>query len=288
LAYERFGDEGRPAVLLIMGVGAPMSRWPLALCDGLVARGFQVVRYDNRDSGRSEVLHAAGAPDLAAVMARSPAGEASGLAYGLGDLAADAVGLLDSLGLAAAHVAGASMGGMIGQTLAARWPDRVLSLTSIMSTTGNPDLPPISAEVRRLMAEPPPVGEDPRIAALMTSARAGRSPGFPFDEAAARARAHAEAAYGFDLAGRSRQVAAVFGAGDRRAELATITAPTVVVHGDGDGLFTLEHGMDTAATIPGAELRVVPGMGHDLPGEVVPALIEAICAAARASQRAHA
>lgn len=275
--YESIGaDHGEP-LLLIMGLGSQMTRWPDAFCAGLVRHGFRVIRYDNRDVGLSTHFHDAGMPDMQAVMRREPAK----LAYGLEDMAADAVGLLDALGIARAHVAGASMGGMIAQLVAANYPDRVLSLTSIMSSTGNPALPPGTPEAMAVLNTPAPHPSDEEAygAHSYRTALAIGGPGYPPDEAYIRQRAISDAKRAYDPPGMMRQYAAIIANGDRREKLKTITAPTVVLHGADDPLVPVAGGRDTAANIPGAELRIIPGWGHDLPPALFEKIVEAVCAA---------
>jgi pimeloyl-ACP methyl ester carboxylesterase len=280
IEYDVHGD-GAP-LLLIMGLGSQMIRWPMPLVDKLVTRGFRVIRFDNRDAGLSQKF--SGAPKLADVIAALRAGQDPGIPYRLDDMAADAVGVLDHLGVARAHVAGVSMGGMIGQLVAADWPDRVLSFTSIMSTTGNPALPPATPEAMAVISTPAP---DPRVdeAAFVEhavrNARVIGSPGYPFDDAFLRDRALTEVRRAHEPLGVARQMAAITANGDRRPKLAKITAPVVVLHGDADPLVPLEGGRDTAASIPGAELRVIPGMGHDVPPGLYDIVVDAIAHAAR-------
>ena len=276
IEYESFGREADPVILLIMGLGAQLTRWPVAFAERLAGKGFRVIRFDNRDVGLSTKLDAAGAPDFPAIMQKT-----GKPAYTLTDMAADAVGLLDALSVSKAHIIGASMGGMIAQLVAVNYPERVLSLTSIMSTTGNPALPRSTPEAGAVLMQRPPEGAD--LDALvehgMKAARVVGSPGFPFDEADQRARLRADIERSTYPVGFARQMAAVMADGDRRERLKTITAPTVVLHGADDPLVPVQGGEDTAASIPGAELRIIPGMGHDLPPGVHDATIEAILAA---------
>jgi pimeloyl-ACP methyl ester carboxylesterase len=283
LEYDVHGAADAAPLLLIMGLGAQMTRWPAPLVDKLVAKGFRVIRFDNRDVGLSEKIDAAGLPDMAAVLAALQSGAKPPVAYTLADMAADAVGLLDALGIAKAHIVGASMGGMIAQLVAADYPDRVLSLTSIMSSTGNPTLPRATAEAMAVLTQR---GPDPNVdlegfvAHSLTSARVIGSPGYPFDEALLRERTLSDFHRAFYPAGFQRQYAGVMASPDRRPKLKTITAPTMVLHGADDPLVPLAGGRDTADNIPGAELRVVPGMGHDVPPGLYDTIVEAIVAAA--------
>lgn len=281
IEYEVHGSDDGAPLLLIMGLGSQMIRWPMPLVEKLMAADFRVIRFDNRDAGLSQKF--TGAPKLMDVVAALRAGKDPGIPYRLDDMAADAVGVLDHLGIARAHVAGVSMGGMIGQLVAADYPDRVLSFTSIMSTTGNPELPPATPEAMAVITMPAP---DPRndeagfVAHAVRNARVIGSPGYPFDEDFLRARALAEMRRCYEPLGVARQMAAVTANGDRRPKLAKITAPVVVLHGDADPLVPLTGGRDTAANIPGAELRIIPGMGHDVPPGLYGVVVDAIAAAA--------
>jgi len=289
LEYDVHGDAGRDAVLLINGLGSQMTRYPPAFCERLAARGFRVIRFDNRDVGLSEKIESAGAPDMGAVMKALQEGRTPPVAYTLAEMAADAVGLLDALGVAKAHIVGMSMGGMIAQLVAADYPDRTLSLTSIMSSTGNPALPRATAEAMAVLNTPAP---DPSkdleayVAHSIRSARTIGSPGYPYDEALLRERAIGDMRRCYYPQGFQRQYAGIMASPDRRAKLKTVTAPTIVLHGADDPLVPLAGGRDTAENIPGAELRVIPGMGHDMPPSLYDTFIEAICAAAQRTRLA--
>ncbi|HZK99374.1 MAG TPA: alpha/beta hydrolase [Caulobacteraceae bacterium] len=286
LEYESRGDEAGEPILLIMGLGAQLTRWPGALADRLTARGYRVILFDNRDVGLSEKLEAAGLPDMGAIIGALSRGERPPAAYTLAEMAADAVGVLDGLGVRKAHIVGASMGGMIAQLVAADYPERTLSLTSIMSTTGNPDLPRSSPEAMAVLNDRGPdplVDLDGFLAHSVKGSRVIGSPAYPIPEAELREQSLAYYRRGYYPAGFLRQYAAVVASPDRRAKLKGVTAPTVVVHGDADPLVPLAGGRDTTETIPGAELRVIPGMGHDLPAPLHDAIADAIfTAAARA------
>jgi pimeloyl-ACP methyl ester carboxylesterase len=283
LEYERFGTSDRETILLIMGLGAQLTRWPVPLCETLVERGYHVVRFDNRDIGLSTKLDALGIPNAGALMAARMAGEPAVPPYTLDDMAADAVGLLDALGIERAHIVGASLGGMIAQLIAADHSARALSLTSIMSTTANPAVPPGKPEALAALLSPSaPAGDwDAIVARGVKVNRVIGSPAYPRDEATLKDAILADARRSYHPPGSARQMAAVLCATDRRPKLATIRLPTVVLHGAEDPLVPVEGGQDTAANIPGAELRVVPGMGHDLPLPLVPVVADAIEAAAR-------
>jgi pimeloyl-ACP methyl ester carboxylesterase len=265
IEYETFGDPANAAMLLINGLGSQMTRWPAPFCALLVERGLFVIRFDNRDVGLSTWM-------------------GDGPAYSAMDMANDAAAVLDAVGKRAAHIVGISMGGMIGQEFVAAFPERTLSFTSIMSNSGNPDLPlPTSAMAilnsRPAMPSDPNFIEDSVARALVIG-----SPAYPWPDGALAARARAEADRAFNPPGVARQMAAIRASGDRRAKLRTITAPTVVLHGADDPLVPVAGGRDTAANIAGAELRVIDGMGHDLP----PALYETFVGAiGRAVERSR-
>jgi pimeloyl-ACP methyl ester carboxylesterase len=286
ITYDEFGAKDAAPLLLIMGLGAQMTRWPPAFCEALAARGFRVIRFDNRDIGLSTHFVEAGIPDLAAVAAAAREGKPAPVPYDLSDMAADAAGLLDALGIARAHIVGASMGGMIAQLVAAEHPDKTLSLTSIMSNTGNPETPRATPEAMAVLTNRPPhpSDEEAYLKHTVASARVTGSPAYPADEAVLRANALADVKRCYEPTGFARQMAAVTASGDRRAKLKTITAPTVVVHGEADPLVPVEGGRDTAANIPGAELVVIPGMGHDLPPALYGTLIDAIAKVAERSK----
>jgi len=277
IEYETFGSPSATPLLLVMGLGAQMTLWPVELCEALVARGYYVIRYDNRDVGLSTKFDAAGVPEVPAIIMAMMSGKPVNVPYTLHDMAADAMGLLDALGIAKAHIVGASMGGMIAQLIAADYPERTLSLTSIMSTTGNPTLPPAKPEAMAVLTNRPP---SPDLATMIdfgvAAARIVGSPGYPQDEQRLRTRVKADFERSFAPTGFGRHIAAVVATGDRRAKLATVTAPTLVIHGDADPLVPVEGGHDTAANIKGAELLIIPGMGHDLPLQLVEPIADAI------------
>ena len=281
IEYDVHGhDDGAP-LLLVMGLGQQLTRWPMEIVERLVGEGFRVIRFDNRDIGLSTWLDEAGAPDMPAVFTAIAGGHKPYVPYLLEDMADDAAGLLDALGIARAHVAGVSMGGMIGQTLAARHPARVLSLVSVMSTTGNPAVPPATPEALAILyARPEATDIDSLTDHALKAQIVIQSPAWPVDPALERPKLKAAIERAHHPVGMARQMCAVIGSGDRREALKTITAPTIVLHGDADPLVRLEGGKDTAATIPGAELRIVEGMGHDMPQGVHAAFVAAVVAAA--------
>jgi pimeloyl-ACP methyl ester carboxylesterase len=264
IEYETFGPDDAPAVLLINGLGSQMTRWPVPFCEKLVARGYRAIRFDNRDVGRSTWFQ-------------------SGDRYTLSDMAADAMGLLDHLKIDKAHVAGVSMGGMIAQTVAIEHPGRVLSLTSIMSATGAPgtmDSTPEAAAVLTQVAPDPTVDEEAFVAHGMKNARTIGSPAYPWTDEALRERVLSEMRRAFNPKGVQRQRGAIGASGDRTEKLAKLNVPTVVLHGEVDPLIPKAGGEATARAIPGAELRIIPGMGHDLPEPLYDTIIDAIVAAA--------
>jgi pimeloyl-ACP methyl ester carboxylesterase len=280
LEYEEFGPANGEPILLIMGLGAQLTRWPLGLIEMLSARGYRAIRYDNRDVGLSERLHSAGPANLAELMADLAAGRKPKAAYTLNDMANDAVGLLTGLRIGRAHIVGASMGGMIAQMVAANHPERTLSLTSIMSSTGNGALPPAKPEAMAvLMTRPESQGLEAIVAHGIRAQRTIGSPAYPASDAELRARIEEDFDRAYYPDGFSRQMAAIVASGDRREALKKISAPTIVLHGADDPLVPIEGGRDTAANIDGAELRIVAGMGHDLPTALFPVVVEAIEAA---------
>jgi pimeloyl-ACP methyl ester carboxylesterase len=274
LAYERLGDRTDPPVLLIMGGGAQLIAWPDGFCRELVRRGLQLIRFDSRDTGRSTHFPAGPDPDLGAALA----GDYSSVSYTLSDMAADTVGLLDALGIGSAHVVGASLGGMVAQTMAIEAPDRVRSLTSMMSTTGDRSVGQADGAALAGLGAPP----DDRAGYIDWQVRAFRiigSPGFEFDEAAVADRAGRSWDRDRDrAAGMLRQAVAVLASGDRTGPLAGLEVQTLVIHGADDTMCDVSGGRATAAAIPGAELVIYPGMGHSLPRELWPELAGRIAA----------
>ena len=283
IEYESFGPADRDAVLLIMGFSAQLTMWPTELCEELVSRGYRVIRFDNRDVGLSAKLEAKGIPDMEKLFGALMTGAAVEAPYSLDDMAADAAGLLDALKIERAHIVGASMGGMIAQLVAANHPEKTLSLTSIMSNTGNPDLPQGSPEAMGALLAPAPAPDDIEaiIARGINTWKVIGSPGYPTDDQQLRQWVMRDAKRSYYPQGVTRQFAAIVANGDRRPKLKNIKVPTVVLHGADDPLVPVAGGKDTADNIPGAELRVIPGMGHDFPLGLVPVFADAIEAAAR-------
>jgi pimeloyl-ACP methyl ester carboxylesterase len=264
LAYERLGDPDGPPVLLVMGLATQMIGWPDGFCAELVARGLQVIRFDNRDIGLSTHLHRAPAPDVQAAFA----GDTSSAAYTLSDMAADTVGLLDALELDSAHVVGASMGGMIAQAVAIEHPARVRSLTSIMSTTGDRDVGQPTPEGLAALMSAPATSRQQAMDRSVSVFRAIGSPGYALDEDAVRERAGLAYDRANDPAGVARQLVAIMASPDRTAGLRSVRAPTLVIHGAADALVDVSGGRATADAIPGASIAIIDGMGHDFPQEL--------------------
>ena len=283
IEYEAHGDPAHPPLLLVMGLGAQMTLWPIELIDALTARGYYVIRYDNRDIGLSEKFGHAGVPDVRNVALMKLFGLRPKLAYRLADMAADAADLLRVLGIDKAHVVGASMGGMIVQLLAANHPEKVLSLTSVMSTTGNRRLPkPRPEALKALMGRPPAEATLEQVVPIVINvSRAIGSPAYPAPEARLRERIERDFHRSFYPQGAARQLAAIIDDGDRRTRLKRIGAPSLVIHGIDDPLVPVEGGRDTAANIRGAKLHEIAGMGHDLPLELVEEISDVIAAHAK-------
>jgi pimeloyl-ACP methyl ester carboxylesterase len=276
LCYEIFGDPGAEPLVLIMGLGAQMIHWDDDFCRQLAARGFRLIRFDNRDIGKSSKL--SGGKRLTPlellklrflkIPVQAP--------YRLRDMAADTIGLLDALGIKSAHLVGASMGGMIAQEVAISFPQRVRSLTSIMSTTGNPKVPPPTREATAVLMAPPPASKEEYFARFAQTWKVLRVGSFPEDEALDRSRAERTFERGLNPAGVGRQLRAILASGSRKERLASVKAPTLVIHGTVDPLVHPMGGKDTAASIPGAKLLMIEGMGHALPIPMWPKVIDAI------------
>jgi len=281
LCYRTHGDPSGEPLLLVMGLGAQLTAWPIELCEAFVDRGFFVITYDNRDVGRSTKLDHFELDFLPAFLA-AQRGEAIEVPYLLTDLAADAMGLLDLLGIDSAHVVGASMGGMIAQTIAIEHPTRVRTLTSVMSTTGEPEVGQPDPEAMQALLRPPAADRAEAIASGLETRKLIGSPEH-FDEDVARQAL--EAAYDrcYHPPGMARQLLGIVASGSRADGLRSITVPTLVVHGDCDRLVTPSGGARTAELIPGAELLVLAGMGHDLPLAYVPQVVDAVTALAARS-----
>jgi pimeloyl-ACP methyl ester carboxylesterase len=278
IVYDDRGNRDDPAILLIMGLATQMIAWPELFCDGLAARGFRVVRFDNRDVGLSTKFEAAPPIDLGAILQQVMAGKKINPPYDLTDMAADTVGLMDRLEIDKAHVVGASMGGMIAQIVAAKYPNRVRSLVSIMSSSGAPGLPQAKPEAMTAITQTRPDGSDRELAIQhgMGVYRAIGSPGFPTPDNELRAKVGAAFDRSYYPAGTGRQFAAIVASGSRVEMLKKLSVPTLVLHGADDPLVPVEAGRHTAAQIPGSTLTIIPGMAHDLATGLIPILVEAI------------
>lgn len=280
IVYETIGDPSDPPLLLVMGLGMQLIHWDIELCERFAERGFQVIRFDNRDAGLSTRVRAP-VPNVMRLMAGLPAQ----VPYLLSDMAADAFGLLDHLGIERAHVAGTSMGGMIAQQMAIEAPERVLSLASMLSTTGDRFVGTPKLRVWSVLTRRAPNDRDAYIEYFTRVFRMIGSPAYRADEE--RLRELAAATYDrchHHPAGTARQLGAVLASGSRTAALRELRVPTVVIHGEADPLLPVRGGRATAKAIPGAELITIPGMGHDLPKELWPTFVDAI---ARNAERAR-
>jgi pimeloyl-ACP methyl ester carboxylesterase len=283
IEFDERGDPDAPVVLLVMGLGAQMVLWPAGFCDLLAERGFRAIRFDNRDIGLSEKLDREPVPDIQQVVQGLISGKPVEVPYLLGDMAADTVGLMDALDVSSAHVVGASMGGMIAQIVAAHYPDRVRTLTSIMSTSGRMDLPQGKPEAMQALLTMPPGNDKASVAEhSVRLAKIIGSPDYPVSDEALRQFAEMLYDRSYYPAGPARQYAAVLASGSRDAMLPDISAPTLVIHGDADPLLPVEHGQDTAQLVPGARLEVIEGMGHNLPPQLYEKFADMIASHAKA------
>ena len=282
LEYEKFGEPYARPLLLIGGLGSQLISWDDAFCTQLAGRGFHVICFDNRDSGLSTHMDEAGSPDFAAALSGQ-----SQPAYELDDLADDAAGLLDFLGIGAAHIVGVSMGGYIAQLVAINHPDRVLSLTSIMSGPGWPEAVHATPEVAALLMVPPESTREGRITQALASRRVLVGPADPMDDAAEQTRAGRAFDRAYYPVGTARQLVAVIASKGRLERLKQVQAPTVVIHGNADALVPVENGRMVAEAVPGARLIEIDGMGHDLPKRAWPQVLDAIDDVARQAAPAH-
>jgi pimeloyl-ACP methyl ester carboxylesterase len=276
LCYEIFGAADAEPMLLIMGLGAQMILWDDDFCRQLAARGFRVIRFDNRDIGMSGKLTGGKRLGPLELLKLRFLNIPVAAPYRLHDMALDVIGLLDALGIKSAHLVGASMGGMIAQEVAISFPQRVRSLTSIMSTTGNPKLPPPTREAAAVLMAPPPKTREEYLERFAQTWKILRAGSFPQDEALDRSRAERTFERGLNPAGVARQLRAILASGSRKERLASVKTPTLVIHGTVDPLVPPEGGKDTAASIPGAKLLMIEGMGHALPIPTWPEIIGAI------------
>ncbi|MFN2615718.1 MAG: alpha/beta fold hydrolase [Thermoleophilaceae bacterium] len=272
LAYETFGNREDLPLLLVMGLATQMLGWQEDFCRGLADRGLFVIRFDNRDIGLSTHLDDSPPGDVVAAFG----GDTSSAAYTLSDMARDTVGLMDALGLDGVHLVGASMGGMIAQTVAIEHPERVRSLTSIMSRTGEEGVGDATEEATQVLLRPPAGNREEAIEGTLATYRVIGSPGFELDEPALRERAALSYDRAYDPAGISRQLVAIAASGDRTEGLKRLDVPTLVIHGAEDPLIQVSGGRATAEAVPGAELVVFDGMGHDVPRALWPEITDRI------------
>jgi len=287
LEYETFGSRNDPAILLIMGFSAQMTMWPEALCTGLADRGYQVIRFDNRDIGLSDKLDHLGEVNVMEAFMKAASGQPVAAPYTLDDFAADSVGVLDALGVGKAHIVGASMGGMIAQHLAARHPQRIATLSLLATSSGRLGLPPPRLPVLRVMATRPRerVSEEAAVEYIQRLFAVIGSPGWPTGIDARRERARAAVRRAATGCSADRQLAAILM--DRRLHLLPqLRCPTLVLHGRDDAMVPLAHGRDLARRIPGATLRILDGWGHDLPDALMPTLAGHLAAHARGQSSA--
>jgi pimeloyl-ACP methyl ester carboxylesterase len=284
IEYETLGAKSDPAILLIMGLGAQLTLWSDAFCEGLAAKGFYVVRFDNRDCGLSTDFDSWGQADLPAAIMKLMIGKKIEAPYLVGDMAADAVGLVEALGLERAHMIGASMGGMIAQVAAAKYPARTRSLVSIMSTSSRPGLPQGKPEAIKATLERPATSDrETMVRHYMMLRRTIGSPAYPESDAEMRRLVERNIDRRYYPAGVGRQYLAILASGDRVELLKTVKVPTLVIHGADDPLLPKEGGRDVAALVPGAQLEIYPGMGHDLPTALTPRLVDRIATFCKAA-----
>ena len=284
IEYEAIGNKEDPALLLVMGLGAQLTIWPDKLFQGLADRGFYVVRYDNRDTGLSTDFGSWGLPNIPAAFMKAMQGQKPDAPYVLNDMAADAIGLMDALGIGKAHLVGASMGGMIVQIAAARHPERTRSMVSIYSTSGRPGLPPGKPEaLAMLTAQPEGPARDQLVAYGMKLRRTIGSPAYPTPDDELRAFVEKNVDRRWYPEGAARQYLAVIASGDRVELLKTVKVPTLVMHGEDDPLLPVDGGRDVAALVPGAQLQTIPGWGHDFPPQLVPAIVDRIATFCKAA-----
>ena len=279
LCYDAFGDRDAAPLILIMGLGRQMIAWDEEFCASLASRGYWVIRFDNRDIGLSTKFREGGVPNVLAML--SGQGDATGVPYTLRDMADDTVGLMDALGIATAHAVGASMGGAIAQEMAIHHSGRLRTMTSIMSSTGEPGLPLPTAQAMEILLSPIPTDREAYCARYSEVWQVLRGAGFPLDEARDAQRATRIFERGLNPPGAARQLAAIVASGSRKDALAAVRVPVLVIHGDVDPLVPLAGGIATANAVPGAKLVVIKSMGHALPISMWPQIIEAIASHAK-------
>jgi pimeloyl-ACP methyl ester carboxylesterase len=282
LCYQTFGDSTAPALILIMGLGTQMIAWDEGFCSSLAEKGFYVIRFDNRDIGRSTRLDAAGVPNILALMGMMAIGRKLNVPYTLRDMAADTIGLMDNLGIDQAHVAGASMGGAIVQELAIHHPNRLKSITCIMASPGDPRLKAPTASAIGVLLKTMPTDRDGYLTSYKATVRVLRGPHFPEEEAGDEARAMRNFERGLNPAGTTRQLAAIYASGNRTAALGKITTPALVIHGDADPLIPVAHGHALVKAIGRATVDIIPNMAHALPRAIWPRVVDDIVKHARA------
>jgi len=285
--YDEVGASDASVILLIMGLGTQMIAWPEAFCGRLADRGFRVIRFDNRDVGLSTKFDGAPRVDISAALLRVFMGRPVEAPYTLDDMAHDALGLMDALGIARAHIVGASMGGMIAQTLAGKYTDRARSLVSIMSSSGDPRLPQArpNAAAALTASRPPGSEREASIKFGMEIYRTIGSPGYPTPEIELRAKIERAFDRSYYPAGMARQLVAILASGSRVKLLEAMRVPTLVLHGEDDPLVPVAAGKDTAMRVPGAILKTIPGWGHDLPTALIPTLVEVIASHCQVADR---
>ena len=276
IEYDTFGDPSASPLLLVMGLGGQMIRWDEEFIQLLVDRGFYVIRFDNRDVGLSTKFEEAGEPNLIQAFTTVQKGEPVESPYSLEDMADDAVGLLDALNIEKAHICGVSMGGMIVQVITIRHPSRVISLTSIMSTTGDPDLPQPSQEALLTIFKPSPPERDAYIENSVKSWKILNGSSFPYNEEKTRKLAGRVFDRSFYPVGQDRQMIAILANGNRKSKLSSVNVPTLIIHGTDDPLVLIDGGKDTHDAIQGSELLIIDGMGHTLHPETWTQVTDAI------------
>lgn len=276
IVYDTFGDANNPPLLLVMGLGGQLIAWDETFCRSLAARGYWVIRYDNRDIGRSTKFDHLPLPDMMQVAGVLMSGGTITFDYSLYDMAADGMGLLDALGIQSAHVVGVSLGGMIAQIMTTCYPQRVKTLTSIMSTTNDRELPLPTPEAIAVLLSPAAPDLASYVTNSVAASRVLAGPKYPIDEAKAHRDAEQSYRRSYYPAGAIRQLLATLACPSRRQELKTVTTPTLVIHGDADPLIPVAAGIDTADSIPNAKLLIIEGMGHGITQSLSPQIVEAI------------
>jgi pimeloyl-ACP methyl ester carboxylesterase len=285
IEYETAGNKSDPALLLVMGLGAQLTIWPDTLFQGLAKQGFYVIRFDNRDIGLSTKFASAGVPNIMEAVQKVMSGQKAEAPYYLKDMAADAIGLLDALGIDKAHMVGASMGGMIVQIVAAQYAPRTRSMVSIYSTSGRPGLPAGKPEaLAMLSAQPEGPAREQLVQHGMKLRKTIGSPGYPTPDAELRAFVEKNVDRAWYPEGAARQYLSVIASGDRVELLKTIKVPTLVLHGEDDPLLPVECGRDVARLVPGARIETFPGWAHDFPAGMIPTVIDRVAGFCKAAK----